>query len=243
MALHFFVNTLMDPAPKLFDICRGADASLEEVKRLMEQFYPFAVASKDFKLNLVLHSAAKQTTRGAGLILWTAFNDEKWRFMFNHPGYTDESNRQVWEALGYINADESVKRIPTQAGDPDLNSVRHEIHLHYAPAWLVKVYIHRLDEIGDNVRPILSQHGLTVILERYPEEAKNLVRKNALCSTPKASRILGAIWRSEKLRYLLQDQVWYLEHANQVFSQWMQPSDLSFRKRLICALKQTNKEL
>lgn len=223
----------MDPAKRLFAICESNAVDLNEVENLLEDFYPIAVASRDFKINLVLHAAARSSARGADLILWFTWRQDKWKPMFTDPGYHDHAARQVWQVLGDVHPEQVGKR-----EEPDTRSIRHEIYLACAPPHLVGMYVRQLDDLEEDIRPVLSQAVLSSIFDQYPELVDlRMVQSNVHCVLPKASRILAAIWRSAKLRHMLLDQVYYLERVNREWGHRMHASDLTFRASLIASIK------
>lgn len=101
------------------------DSNIAEIREWMEEHLKNV---KSLRLpHPVLHEAAHQRAyRGAGLILWVAWNDERWRPFFNDPTYLDKYGKRAWQRLNITTPGVEVTQLP---GDPDFLEVRHHIYL------------------------------------------------------------------------------------------------------------------
>lgn len=199
----------MDIAGRLINLCIDDSAKQDEVCLLMEQHLP---NSKVLRLSHpVLHEAAEQRNRrGGGLILWVAWNDARWRALFNDPDYLDKNNRRAWERLRIHEPGLEANRL---VQDPDFVEVRHEIYLSFAPKDQIQYY---LNWFGGLPKPPLSQQKLTPILERYEDLLiETRLASRAAFSTNSASAvgILEAIWASDQLKPRLVDSLQVLQRS------------------------------
>jgi hypothetical protein len=94
----------------------------EQIKKLLQAYYPHAEDEASRYLHPLLHEAAEQMAYlGANMILWHAWNDEKFKPLFNSPNYVDRYGKRVWQRIRLEHVYRSTR------DQPDFRRMRESI--------------------------------------------------------------------------------------------------------------------
>lgn len=206
------------------------DSNIAEIREWMEEHLKNV---KSLRLpHPVLHEAAHQRAyRGAGLILWVAWNDERWRPFFNDPTYLDKYGKRAWQRLNITTPGVEVTQLP---GDPDFLEVRHHIYLSYASKEQMVEY---MEWFGTQTTPPVSAQILASVFEKNKDILVNRrIHERAAHSVHNvcAHRILEALSLSPELKTLLAECLPILERS---LTDLLSYPEHQFRSNLINTIK------